>query len=158
LKITRAIVAIYVIAVVLLASSITGASTNSNAGIKVSRAKINFGNQLYRGQIGQSPTSKPKSVTIFAPNGGAGISGLSVQESGEDRADFAIIGDTCPSLLMAGNSCPVTLTFTPTQYHRRHAHLILSDSETPDISRVALVGHGVRPSRSSCLPKYRSAM
>jgi hypothetical protein len=59
------------------------------------------------------------------------------------KGDYAIQSNTCGTQVLAGNSCAVTLTFTPTKKGSRSGSLIFTDNAAGSPHKVTLAGIGV---------------
>lgn len=91
--------------------------------------------------IGQ--TSKPKKITL-TNTGNATLNISSVSNTG----DFVIQSNTCGSQVLAGNSCTVTLAFTPTAKGLRTGVLSFYDDAAGSPQSVTLSGVGMSLSLS----------
>jgi phospholipase C/archaellum component FlaF (FlaF/FlaG flagellin family) len=96
----------------------------------ISPGHLNFGDVT----VGQ--TSSPQIVTL-TNYGGQKLNFASI----ETKGDFAQ-SNTCGNHLEAGNSCTVTVTFTPTQKGLRHGDLVINDSDLTSPQAVVLTGTG----------------
>jgi Abnormal spindle-like microcephaly-assoc'd, ASPM-SPD-2-Hydin/Lactonase, 7-bladed beta-propeller len=90
--------------------------------------------------LGQSVSDNSALLT----NTGTQALNMTVSITGADRDDFSTT--TCPSPLATRTSCPITVTFTPTQAGARQATLVVADSAGPQT--LQLTGIGVSSSSS----------
>jgi hypothetical protein len=116
----------------------------------VSPLQLTPGSQDF-GSVGVSFPVSPRTYTL--KNNGAtpvSIAGLTV--AGTNFADFAITGGTCvPGPLNAGQSCSVTVVFTPTGVGARDAALLVASDAPGAPHSAALHGIGLAPSVSAVL-------
>jgi hypothetical protein len=101
------------------------------AGAVVSPTNLNFGTYA----VGS--TSSPQSVTLT----NQGTSTLNITGVTASSSDFAVTNG-CSSTLQAGESCGVTMTFTPSAPGARVATLTFSDSDFSSPQLVQLNGAG----------------
>lgn len=99
--------------------------------------------------FGNSQTGVPKALpAITLSNTGAADLVFSVDPGdpaalgGDNPADFSV-SDTCGATLLAGQSCTVTGTFTPTATGSRSATLTISSDASNGAQVIALGGNGV---------------
>jgi sugar lactone lactonase YvrE len=117
--------------------SLTGTGTQP-ANTSLNPASITFPSQT----VGTS--SAP--VTLALTNTGAGpLSISSVSLSGANAPDFAMT-TSCGSILGAGASCGITLTFSPSAAGNRSASLTFTDNASNSPQSVAITGTGAAPS------------
>ena len=95
-------------------------------------AAINFAGDT---PVGQSVADNSALLT----NTGTEALSIKVTITGADQSDFSTTN--CPSPLAPRTSCPITVTFTPTQAGAREATLIVADSAGPQT--LQLTGNGV---------------
>ncbi|MBV9885832.1 MAG: choice-of-anchor D domain-containing protein, partial [Acidobacteria bacterium] len=88
--------------------------------------------------VGQSVSDNSALLT----NAGTQALTVTISITGADQADFN--ATTCPLLLAARTSCPITVTFTPTQAGARQATLVVAASAGPQT--LLLTGNGVASS------------
>jgi uncharacterized repeat protein (TIGR01451 family) len=87
--------------------------------------------------IGQSRT---KNVTLSNP-GKTALSITSIGITGADPGDFRQ-SNACPASLVAGKSCTISVTFTPTKTGPRSAELTVIDNAQNSPQNVSLSGKG----------------
>ena len=117
-------------------TSLTG--TGVAPVISWSPTTYDFGNIT----IGQSATSSNLTLT----NTGTGTLNVSLTLGGANPIDFAIVANSCPSTLGAGNSCSAAVQCTPPGTFSYAANLTETDSLQFISSSVALSCTGVAPS------------
>ncbi len=121
-------------------SIIPGANTGAKSAIEFIPSKLSFTDQA----INQA--SAALSVTLRNPQ--AEPSSLSIVISGGNAAgDFAAGGDcpTPPSVLRLGESCRVTVTFTPSAAGLRNAMLTVKPPDHEVLQSLPLTGMGIVP-------------
>jgi Protein of unknown function (DUF3443)/Cep192 domain 4 len=99
------------------------------------------------GSIPQGVTSPSMMVTL-KNTGSASLSFSSNPSlSGTNAADFAITAATCSTAnqVVAGGTCTVTLTFTPSTMGMESASLGFADNAKPSTQTVPLTGTGTAP-------------
>ena len=99
---------------------------------------VNFGKE----KVGVK--SSPQTIAINNPSGAPITITGKPKIGGADAADFAET-TTCPlkpSMLAAGSSCSVSVTFTPKATGNRTATLMLKDSTPGSPQGIALAGTG----------------
>lgn len=110
--------------------SLSGAGTY----VELTPANLGFGNQ----PVGT--TSAPQNVTLTNTSSLAlSIAGISLK--GTNAGDFAET-NTCGTSVAAGNTCTITVTFTPTAKGARSASVSVSDNGGASPQKVALTGSG----------------
>jgi hypothetical protein len=95
--------------------------------------------------LGQQPighTSKPKK-TVLTNSGTTPLNITNIQVTGTNSDDFAETND-CPTSLRAGNSCTITITFTPIAEGVRNAAVTITDDAPNSPQTVALTGIGLQ--------------
>lgn len=123
-------------------ASITAAITDNEPVASVSPPAVNFGSIL----VGQ--TSGAQTVTLTNTGSGTLTPGTALI-SGVNAADFAKTADTCAgSSRGAGQSCTITLTFTPSAPGARTATLTIPHNAAGGSSTVSLTGTGTQPAVS----------
>jgi hypothetical protein len=124
----------------VLQSTIRGTTTNAVVfkfapGVQAWPLSLNFGTEA----IGQTSAA----LTTTLTNSEAATLNIStIGLVGADAADYLITGNTCGSSLLAGASCAVTLTFTPTTTGTRTAVLSIADDAGNTPQNVSLTGVG----------------
>lgn len=112
----------------------TVALTGTGTVVQLSPASLNFGNQ----KVGT--TSPPQTITV-TNTGSTAFNMTGVGITGTDFGDFADT-TTCSSSLGQGQSCAITVTFTPQATGKRHASADVGDNGGGSPQRVALLGAG----------------
>ena len=107
------------------------------AAVALSATKLAFGKRVLR------TTSAAKVVRLT----NTGTSTLNIS-SITINGDFAISSKTCGTTLAAGNSCTVSVTFTPTVIGVRTGILTFNDDAPNNPQTVALTGTGTQLSLS----------
>jgi hypothetical protein len=105
--------------------------TGVGSPLDLSPAKMDFGNQS------PESTSTPQIVTI-TNRGGAKVNLAAVNASG----DFVIPGKTCGDTIVAGQSCRVSISFSPTVSGVRTGVLSIETSMGSIPQKVSLSGTG----------------
>jgi hypothetical protein len=109
----------------------------STPPVSVSATSLDFGNQL----VGTA--SAGQTVTLTNNN----ANNVSISVTGADAADFTQT-NTCAGVA-AGQSCTITVTFTPAQTGVRSAQLSIGAGAPPvAVATVALTGTGIQPGLS----------
>jgi uncharacterized repeat protein (TIGR03803 family) len=106
--------------------------------VTLSPTSLNFGNQL------RYTTSKAQSVMLT--NGGPHvliISSITASNDPENPPTFAISANTCGARLGVGQSCAVSVTFTPTKLGTLRGELVFVENAPGGPQTVALSGTGV---------------
>jgi archaellum component FlaF (FlaF/FlaG flagellin family) len=98
-------------------------------------ASIAFGNQ----HVGS--TSSPQKV-ILTNSGSATLSVSSISTAGLNSGDFQQT-NSCGTTLLAGSSCSISVTFSPTATGNRTASVMISDNAAGTPQTVTLTGTGV---------------
>ena len=116
---------------------VTGAPAQAPV-VSLSPTSLSFGPQ----QV--NTTSAVQTITL-TNSGDAALTIYSIGRSGTNRLDFAQ-SNTCPSssstLLAAGASCFINVTFTPTANGSRSASVKITDNASGSPQTVALSGSG----------------
>ena len=88
-------------------------------------------------------TSPAKKVSI-ASSGGADLSLSNLSFGGNDPQDFAETNTcgTLPALLGVDVTCSISITFTPVNYGKRTATLVLTDNAPNSPQTISLTGFG----------------
>ena len=119
-------------------------TTASAPAVSLRPTSLNFGHQ----QV--NTTSAVRTITL-TNSGDAALTIYSISRSGPNRGDFAQ-SNTCPSssstLLAAGASCFINVTFTPTATGSRSASVAITDNASGSPQSVALSGSGTTASAS----------
>ena len=139
---TKTVAAVVVVAVVALA--LAGCGSGGGEGgtpppapvVSLSPSSLSFGLQ----EVGTS--SAPQSVTL-ANTGNVSLSISSITASG----DFAET-TTCGGAVLAGASCTISVTFTPTAMGTRTGAVTVTDNAAGSPQTVSLTGTGQAPSVS----------
>jgi centrosomal CEP192-like protein len=98
---------------------------------------IDFGDQVTK------KPSKYQRITV-TNTGGKKLYVNSVVVSGDDRQNFALVGDTCTgSAIDPSKSCVVDVCFTPSRTERHKAAIVFSDNATESPQNVPLTGRGI---------------
>jgi hypothetical protein len=105
--------------------------TGVGSPLDLSSANMDFGNQA------PESTSTPQIVTI-TNRGGAKVNLAAVNASG----DFVIPGKTCGDTIVAGQSCRVSISFSPTASGVRTGVLSIETSKGSIPQKVSLSGTG----------------
>src|ERR1700688_4290144 len=99
---------------VAMLSAIVASAAPAEAALTFTPTSADFGSIIV------SQTTASQSITISNPTiGGVPVVGLVVQISGTNAGDFAITNNTCAPFnantdpFVPGDSCSVTMTFTP---------------------------------------------
>jgi hypothetical protein len=101
----------------------------------LSPSSLAFGNQA------QGTTSAPQTITL-TNTGGTNLSITGISITGTNAADFAQT-NSCPASLVAGFSCAIAVTFTPSTTGARSATLNVADNAAGSPQTAALTGTGV---------------
>jgi FG-GAP-like repeat/FG-GAP repeat len=91
----------------------------------------------------QGTSSAAHSVTL-SNSGNAGLSITAISVGGANSGDFQQTNN-CGSSVVAGGSCSIGVTFTPTAMGSRSATLSIGDNATGSPQLVSLAGTGVAP-------------
>ncbi|CAN5651708.1 hypothetical protein BH10ACI4_BH10ACI4_03290 [soil metagenome] len=113
----------------------TVTAVSSGANLQVSATSVGFG------LVAMRAASAAKSLTL-ANTGTAAINGLALSFTGANAADFSQSG-TCGTVLAAGATCTVNLTFRPTTSGTEQASLAIQAAGL-GVQYVALTGTGLR--------------
>src|SRR2546426_884618 len=119
----------------------------SLAGMGIAPAVTLAPTNLAFGDQRLSTTSPAQTVTL-TNSGTATLSITSIALAGSNPGDFAIAaGTTCTNgaTVVAGASCLLTLTFTPTAAGARTATVTITDDAPGSPQSVSLTGTGVTP-------------
>ena len=100
-----------------------------------SAASLAFPSQLI------NTTSGPMTETL-TNSGQAALSISSITKTGTNASDFTITSNTCGSSLAAGNSCTITVTFTPSALGPRNAQITIVDDACGSPHVIPLTGKG----------------
>ena len=107
------------------------------AALSVDRGDLTF-EQLQVGRLSASQT-----VTVSNVGGSAPLVLDSVTLGGTDAGDFSVTDGTCTADVAPGETCVMTVTFTPTQAGHRTATLQVSAANAqPAMVSVGLAGDG----------------
>ena len=93
--------------------------TGTGTVVQVSPSALNFGDQIV------GTTSDPQTVTVMNIN----TEDLHISEVGLGGANFGDFAETttCGSILPAGGSCTINVTFTPSVKGHRQGKLLIFD-------------------------------
>ena len=108
--------------------------TGTGTVVELSPSRLNFGSQ----KVGT--TSPPQTVTV-TNTGSTALNMTGVGITGTDFGEFADT-TTCGSTLGHGQSCTITVTFTPQHTGMRHASANVGDNGGGSPQRVPLNGTG----------------
>src|SRR2546427_734495 len=125
--------------------SVSLAGTGIVPAVTLAPTNLAFGDQRL------STTSPVQTVTL-TNSGTATLSITSIALAGSNPGDFAIAaGTTCTNgaTVVAGASCLVNLTFTPTAASARPATVTITDDAPGSPQSVSLAGTGVAPPATS---------
>jgi Abnormal spindle-like microcephaly-assoc'd, ASPM-SPD-2-Hydin len=103
--------------------------------VSLSPATLSFEDQ-------QVNTTSAASTVTLTNSGDATLTVSNIGVSGTDSGDFAL-SHTCSSILAAGASCTIRVTFTPTATDSRSASVAITDNALGSPQLVALSGTGV---------------
>ena len=120
-------------------ASLTGTATSAPAPVaSLSPTSLTFGPQA------QGTTSADQSVTVTnSGNANLTFAAGAVTISGPNKADFAISADSCSGQsVTAGNTCSVSVTFTPSAAASESATLNFTDNAANSPQTVSLSGTG----------------
>jgi len=111
---------------------------NPSQLVMLSPTAIDFGNQ----DVGT--TSSPQNITLVN-NQGVPLNISSIAPTGTNAGDFAQTNN-CGSSVIAGGSCTISVTFSPTATGTRSANLTIADDAPGSPQSVSLTGTGVSSS------------
>jgi hypothetical protein len=117
-----------------LTIALAGTGSSSSASISVSASTLGFGNQVI------NVTSGAQSVTV-TNTGTANVTISSVSTSG----GYAQTGTCASSVLTAGQSCSISVTFTPATTGSIPGAITINDNATGAPHIVVLTGTGLLP-------------
>lgn len=104
---------------------------------KIDPSSIDFGDQVTK------KASKYQRITV-TNTGGKKLYVNSVVVSGDDRQNFALVGDTCTgSTIVPGKSCVADVCFTPSRTERHKAAIVFTDNAADSAQNVPLTGRGI---------------
>ncbi|TAM82207.1 MAG: choice-of-anchor D domain-containing protein [Acidobacteria bacterium] len=116
----------------------TGVTATGIPIVGLSLTALAFGKQ----NVGT--TSPSQAITLSnTGNGSLGISGISI--TGSSSGDYSQTNN-CGTGLVAGTSCTINVTFTPTAAGTRTANLTFTDNALNSPQAVTLTGTGAMPS------------
>jgi len=118
----------------------TGTGTNQD-NVTFLPASVSFANQAL------GTNSAAQSVTI-SNSGTAALTNYGITIAGANPGDFSQT-NTCGSLVAAGGSCTINVTFTPTAAGTRNASLFVSDDASGSPQTLPLSGTGTTVAASS---------
>lgn len=98
------------------------------------------------GTFGDQTVSQPSAVSVVVlTNVGAQALALGgIALGGTDPGDFAVAAETCAGRTLAfGQSCTISVRFTPAATGARTASIIVADNEPSEHLTIALTGTGV---------------
>jgi hypothetical protein len=102
--------------------------------VSLSKKKLSFGNQLV------GTTSGPQKVTLTNV-GGTPLNFTGITITGTNAGDFSQT-NTCGTSIAGGDTCTISVTFTPSAQGRRNATLSISDDGGGSPQKVMLTGTG----------------
>jgi len=113
-------------------------------GVGVSAAQIqpNISSVIFPDQIVGTSSAAYTLILLNSGNLAAAVSSISI--SGPNAADFGE-SNRCPSSLVPGGTCTVSITFTPSFVGGESASLSITDSGVGSPQVVTLAGTGARP-------------
>ncbi len=111
--------------------TVTGTATP----LKFTPASVNFGT------VKVGTTSAAKAVAV-ANVGKTTLTLSSVVIGGTNTGDFAITANTCGSILTAGATCKITVTFTPAATGARSGNVTIKDNDPVSSQKILLSGTG----------------
>jgi len=119
---------------------LSGTGTVSAPAVSLNPATLSFGNQP------TETTSSAQSVTL-TNTGTTALSITSIGVIGTNAGDFTQNNNcpTSPNTLVAGASCTISVTFTPTATGSRAASISITDNAADSPESVALSGTGTTP-------------
>jgi hypothetical protein len=118
--------------------------TGTTTGVALSPSPVAFGNQT----VGSA--SSPHTITL-TNSGSATLNIASIAVTGANAAEFALLpagGAPCSfgaSSLVAGNSCTISITFTPRAAGVRTGNVTVTSNATSSPDNDALSGTGAAP-------------
>ena len=105
--------------------------------VKLDPGNLDFGDQVAKRR------SKPQRIVV-TNTGGKKLYINSVVIDGDNKQDFALMGDTCTGATIgSGKSCVIDVTFTPYRVERRKALIVLTDNAPDSQQNVILIGNGI---------------
>jgi hypothetical protein len=111
--------------------------TQTPPGVQLNPATLNFGKQVVR------KGSPPKRITLTNV-GGTSLYINSAAIAGDNWRDFTLVKDGCSAKQVApGQSCLITVRFTPARIEDRNATLTLTDNAPDSPQSVSLKGTGI---------------
>jgi Beta-propeller repeat/Abnormal spindle-like microcephaly-assoc'd, ASPM-SPD-2-Hydin len=117
--------------------SVPLSGTGTQPAVTLSPPSMNFGNQT----LGITSTQQVSALT----NTGSGtLTIMSIRTTGANKGNFAE-SNNCPTSLAAGNSCSITVTFTPSSTGTRTAAVSIADNAPSSPQSLPLSGVGVLP-------------
>ena len=106
-------------------------------GVQLTPAALNFGKQVVR------KPSLAKRITLTNV-GGTPLYINSATIVGDNWKDFTLFKDGCSGKqVAAGQSCLITVRFTPARIEDRNATLVLTDNAPDSPQNVSLTGTGI---------------
>jgi len=128
-------------AVTLTATSVEDTTKSASATITISDGSVELvPDILALGSVVVNRKSKSQSSTL-TNTGNSALSITSISITGTDPGDFSQ-KNTCSTSVGAGQSCAVTVTFSPKTTGFRSADVSISDSSTDSPQQVSLSGEG----------------
>ena len=135
--------------IITLLASASGQTTNKSGkkdkdeqqkappGASIAPGSLDFGDQ-----VAKKPSS-PQRITI-TNNGEKKLYINSAAVSGDNRADFRFVNDTCTgATIAAGKSCIIDVSFLPYATGRRKAAITITDNATDSPQTVPVTGNGI---------------
>jgi dienelactone hydrolase len=130
--------------VMLVATSVTDATKLASATlmltigfVKIVPASLAFG------QVVKFQTSSPQTTTL-TNTANTTLSIASATLTGSTPQDFSLRSNNCGTSVAAGNSCAITVVFTPKALAALTDNLTISDNSPDSPQQVGLSGIGVR--------------
>jgi hypothetical protein len=105
--------------------------------VSLSSIVLTFANQ----NVG---STSPSQAILLKNTGYAALNISSIAVTGTNNGDFAQT-NTCGSSVVAGASCAINVTFTPTATGTRTASVTITDNASDSPESVSLTGNGVVP-------------
>lgn len=124
--------------------------TPAPAELSFAPGRVKFPAQVVMGYHGAM--SKPVKVRIFNLKNRRQYHPIEITDIGTDDSEFEA-SKACIGTLVAGASCPISITFTPNQAGKRSGNLIVNSNATNPIIEAQLLGVGrlgkiaIRPRR-----------
>ncbi|HEV2349798.1 MAG TPA: choice-of-anchor D domain-containing protein [Terriglobia bacterium] len=117
---------------------LAGSGVVAGPVVSLSSTSLSFPNQVVS-------TTSPTQTVVLGNQGSGPLTISSIAVAGADSGDFAIPSDTCPlspSTLAAGNSCAISVTFTPLTTGPLKSSVSITDNAAGSPQIVILTGVG----------------